>query len=132
MPSLLISARLVVLRDLAARDEFVRETGAVRDQIFDGDRPLRRRNRTVGAEHRHLREALVELRQHVVQPQLALLDQDQRHHRGDRFRHRINAIQRVLRNRLLRGIGVTDLAARDSSPRRCTSHSMPANVLLSM
>ena len=36
--------RLVILRDLTTGNEFVRESGAVRQQILDGDRPLRLRD----------------------------------------------------------------------------------------
>ena len=84
----------VVLRNVAAGDEFVSETGAVGEEVLHRDGALRWLDAAVGQQDAHVGERAVELRQHVVQAQLALLDEDEAEDRDDGLRHGVDAVQR--------------------------------------
>ena len=102
-------------------------------------RKVSRSRRVIGRLRRHgVVERPVEPLQHpavgelgqqpidrLVQPQLALLDQDHRRHRRDRLGHRGDAEDRVAPHRVAPPIAFVPITSTCISPRRLTSVTRP-------
>ena len=97
-------------RILAGRREYESHAEAERQQIARGDRPLRRHRlvdrRVDPRQHAAVGEFRQEAIDGIVEAQFAFFDQYHRRNRGDRFRHRRDAEQRVALHRLRSADGV--------------------------
>jgi hypothetical protein len=108
--------------DRSLLDDRIAQPRRVGQQMADRDRRFRGPQIGDRAVRRHLHLHLRELRQHVrqglVEPQPAFVDQDHRGHAGDRLGHRIDAEQAVHGDG--GGFALRFDATRDAF-RRCTA-----------